>query len=710
MREHKPRYSEAEEKYLVWYNKFVPLWLYVGLIIMVTVFSSFNLLSRAISSWHVQHYYSLHSRPPKASGLKERASRAYGSAILAAYRRFVYQPSKIVRLFGLESGAQAAVLVGYGILNLLIAGLGASGHPDYQAHHCARLFNSNLPLLVGLAAKELNFISWLTGFSYDTLNSFHRWVARLLLILATVHIGGRVYVNSPIINPSLPHMRYQAWGIVAYSLFAILILGSLRYVRVRWYTPFIVGHIFLFMLACICVGPGEAPGATVEILSEDCLRVSFKTVKKWAPGQHSYFHAPRLGAGGHPFTIASSSLPISHPPNAPPPLSSVQTFLVRVRGGFTRRLYQQALADSDLITKETEQSSFLQSVNIDAATVLGARKIPIFPAWIEGPHGQKLKPWRYEKAVFISGGSGISFSLPLVIWLWVVKDPTHIEWIKPDLIEILKYAPPNFLDIRFHITYSLSLSSVVSLGIDETVGRWDTRASASSGTTVGRQSEVEALASPAPASSRASFVDSTAPTSCDSHTGSMTPGTAVSHSSHSPLQQYQQSAGRDEDASSSSPAMPSLLSSTAPSADPSLSSLLDSNAQSSATETSKLTSELAVTPNEPGVVAESSTATPVLPPPMLGSVERGKWTAIVDGEAGKTLSVDLKYGRPNVKKLLEETVEGCGVADSIFVAACGPRGLTDRVGQAVSECIEPKKVLYGEHRRNITLHVEVFGW
>ena len=48
-----------------------------------------------------------------------------------------------------------------------------------------------------------------TGLSYDTLNAFHRWSGRLILGLATIHIAGRVYVNEPIVDPSLPHQRYQ---------------------------------------------------------------------------------------------------------------------------------------------------------------------------------------------------------------------------------------------------------------------------------------------------------------------------------------------------------------------------------------------------------------------------------------------------------------------------------------------------------------------
>ena len=51
-----------------------------------------------------------------------------------------------------------------------------------------------------------------TGFSYETLNCFHRWVARIIFILMFVHIGGRTYVNDPPVNPTLLYSRYQVSG------------------------------------------------------------------------------------------------------------------------------------------------------------------------------------------------------------------------------------------------------------------------------------------------------------------------------------------------------------------------------------------------------------------------------------------------------------------------------------------------------------------
>lgn len=94
-------------------------------------------------------------------------------------------------------------------LSLVFTGTLGKGWADYSAHHAARLTYAHLPILVGLASKDLGVISWLTGFSCAsfpfplffftfppilathafprrpaTLNAFHRWMARMTFFLA----------------------------------------------------------------------------------------------------------------------------------------------------------------------------------------------------------------------------------------------------------------------------------------------------------------------------------------------------------------------------------------------------------------------------------------------------------------------------------------------------------------------------------------------
>lgn len=133
-----------------------------------------------------------------------------------------------------------------------------------MAHHAARLANANLPLVIGLASKN-NVISYAvrsspslastdpatqTGLSYESLNVFHRWVARLVLLLSTIHVAGRIYINYPAVifdgspPPNSPR-GYLYAGAIGYGLFALMVVGASRWLRNKYYqyVPSIPAHL-----------------------------------------------------------------------------------------------------------------------------------------------------------------------------------------------------------------------------------------------------------------------------------------------------------------------------------------------------------------------------------------------------------------------------------------------------------------------------------
>jgi len=55
------------------------------------------------------------------------------------------------------------VLLAYFVLTFSLCFSGALNRWDYTAHHAARLSFAHIPLLVGLASRELAVVSWLTG-------------------------------------------------------------------------------------------------------------------------------------------------------------------------------------------------------------------------------------------------------------------------------------------------------------------------------------------------------------------------------------------------------------------------------------------------------------------------------------------------------------------------------------------------------------------
>jgi len=66
----------------------------------------------------------------------------------------------------------------------------------------------------------------------------HRWSARLIVILSSIHVGGRIYVNVPNSNPSpsRPGYGYIRWGWVGYVAFILLTFAATRQLRNFHYT------------------------------------------------------------------------------------------------------------------------------------------------------------------------------------------------------------------------------------------------------------------------------------------------------------------------------------------------------------------------------------------------------------------------------------------------------------------------------------------
>lgn len=74
------------------------------------------------------------------------------------------------------------------------------------------------------------------------------------------------------------------------------------------------------------------------------------------------------------------------------------------------------------------------------------------------------------------------------------------------------------------------------------------------------------------------------------------------------------------------------------------------------------------------------------------------------------VELPLKAGRPDLKAILDAEIEATDYSDHISVGCCGPLGMTSELGNIVSEAIWTGRVLRGEHRRNILLHTEEYGW
>ena len=130
--------------------------------------------------------------------------------------------------------------------------------------------------------------------------------------------------------------------------------------------------------------------ANVELLTSDTVRLTLRRKMHWQAGQHAYVILPsvsNLPTEAHPFTIANIPYGLD---GSEGPVEKEVTFIIRGRSGFTKRLREHASR------KDTP------------GNVL---------AFIDGPYGCPPDLRTFSTCVLIAGGSGVSYTLPLLLSL-----------------------------------------------------------------------------------------------------------------------------------------------------------------------------------------------------------------------------------------------------------------------------------------------------
>lgn len=326
---------------------------------------------------------------------------------------------------------------------------------------------AQVPLLILLAGKN-NLISFVTGVSYERLNVLHRWVSRMLLLLATLHMG---YQNYGWDQYGLRQLEWSTdtcppTGIATYAILLWINLTTFAPMRNFSYEFFVVQHLitfFGFIIAIMFHLPSTAlysrvwiyipivlyfldrvirtsryaynnitPGhATLTALDGGVtkVRVPVKHIRKWKPGSHVLLSIPRLGLGqSHPATIAS--IPSSH--------NNDLVFILKGHRGFTDRLIKSANSSTiSLLPSTKQESSNPQKTHI---------------ALIDGPYGGSQSDFAaFDSVLLIAGSTGITFILPLLLdiahrasssrlpvrhisFVWVIKNVSWTSWISAELI------------------------------------------------------------------------------------------------------------------------------------------------------------------------------------------------------------------------------------------------------------------------------------
>ncbi|KAH8113680.1 ferric reductase NAD binding domain-containing protein [Phellopilus nigrolimitatus] len=372
--------------------------------------------------------------------------------------------------------------------------------PNYWADRAGTLAVSQLTFIVALAGKN-NIISALTGIGYEKLNILHRAASRTVLILIWVHFWGRWKLGLTG-SDEISNRWVQAGilGAVAYTLG--IILGT-KQLRNRTYELFLIGHILLYLIFLLTIyfhvrvfagirnyvwpaftlwgldrtlrfarvvrnrflssrsnpaSTSHTPArAKLEILSPDALRVSLRMADvgialgglRWSAGQTAYLSIPavsRIPFEAHPFTIASVDAPL--PPSAKSIVEKEERevkFIIRARRGFTRRLHEYALRAGGVCSTS---------------------------AYVDGPYGYPPDVNAYPRVVLVAGGSGVSFTLPLllevarrvrddppstltrrVLFVWFIREREHVEWIANDLAALEENMPDQLnVEVRVFVT------------------------------------------------------------------------------------------------------------------------------------------------------------------------------------------------------------------------------------------------------------------
>lgn len=359
---------------------------------------------------------------------------------------------------------------------------------------------TQLPLLYLLASKS-SVLGLIAGTSYERLNWMHRWVARTMLVTASVH-GWHFYTEYAVADMTdmfFDMMPMGKYGIGAWGLLLWANVSGLAPFRRMWYELFVLQHILTgimllyvvymhvpsyamynvwFAIAALCFdrfyrgvmlvwqnikfrpNPSKCKGgqrvghqAQIRAVGGDITVVTIKDVHfRWSAGQHLYLWMPEVGLmDHHPYTIACAhTLPETCICN------SIQ-LVVRKHGGFSKRLHRYA--------------SKLQA----------AGKKETVTAFLTGPYGAPPRWDIYETLILISASTGASFTLPIlesvlqtkktnctkrIDFLLAAKKGDEIDYYVQRLHELIEKAKEVGIELSVHIAVTRSPSTPISSRVE----------------------------------------------------------------------------------------------------------------------------------------------------------------------------------------------------------------------------------------------------
>lgn len=300
-----------------------------------------------------------------------------------------------------------------------------------------------MPLLLLFGGRN-NFLQWVTRWKLSTMLTYHRWIARLVVLLAFIH---SVAFTATMIwyGDFAEEMadNYLVWGVVATTCGALICFQGLLFLRRRWYETFLVVHILLaiFFVAgtwyhvwelgyaqllypCFAVWAFDRvvrfgrmavfgfPKLKISYHADETLRIEVPKPSYWhaTPGGHAwiYFSSYTHFWQSHPFTYIEEDGNL--------------VFYAKIKRGITAKL-AKALARTPGKTLEVRVS-------------------------VEGPYGETSPVKAHSDVVYVAGGNGIPGLYSELVnaartgakqrlrLVWIIREMRTLSWFHKELMAL----------------------------------------------------------------------------------------------------------------------------------------------------------------------------------------------------------------------------------------------------------------------------------
>ena len=316
-------------------------------------------------------------------------------------------------------------------------------YPDY--FHLTKRFGiiaaSQLPLHYALALKSWSPIHYLTRLTHEELNPYHRLLGRIIVTFFALHAS--MYLNF-YVQKGLLLKRIRDWDVI-FGLTAIitaLLLNTAALSKIRewnyrvfFYTHVVlsiallpilylhVSHLRAYILEAAAIyiiliiqrnaSQTSANATITQLPNTNLLSITIPlpttcslATRKYTPGQHIYLGFPSLPQKLriNPFSIVN-----------PSPSADGKIHLV------ARKLNGTTALLADLATNNKNNNKTT-------------------PLLIEGPYGSATyfpDLMTFDRVLFVAGGAGATFTLPLFIDLLQRRAAVAEQWATPPVVKFV---------------------------------------------------------------------------------------------------------------------------------------------------------------------------------------------------------------------------------------------------------------------------------